>query len=114
MGPAAPEVSGVRWIQRLRLFVQLDRIERKCDQILVNLAREENVLMALIDDVAADVTAQTTVIDSAVTLLNGLSDQLAAAIASGDPAKVQAVKDSIDTNTAKLAAAVAANTPAAP
>src|SRR5438552_15834384 len=111
MVEAAPEVPGVRWIQRLRLFVQLDRIERKCDQILVNLAREENMLMATLDDLVTDVSSQSTVVDSVVTLLQGLRDQLAAALAFGGPAKIQAVIDSIDANTAKLTAAVA-NSPA--
>jgi len=98
---------------RQRLAVQLDRIERKCDQLLVQLSRQENTLMATLDDVQADVTAQTTVVASAVTLLQGLSAQLAAAIASGDLTKIQAIKDGIDANTTTLANAVAANTPAA-
>ena len=59
--------------------------------------------MATLDDVQADVTAQTTVVASAVTLLQGLSAQLAAAIASGDLTKIQAIKDGIDANTTTLA-----------
>ena len=68
--------------------------------------------MGLIDDLAADVTAQTTVIGSVETLLQNLSSQLAAA--GTDPVKLQAVKDALDTNTSRLAAAVQANTPSAP
>lgn len=52
--------------------------------------------------------------DSAITLLQGLKAQLDAAIASGDPAAVQAVADNLGAETDKLAAAVAANTPSAP
>ena len=99
---------------RRRLLEQLDRIEHKCDHLLVQLSQEENLLMASLDDVQADVTAQTSVVESAVVLLQGLSGQLAAALASGDPAKIQALKDGIDRNTAALAQAVAKNTPAAP
>ena len=76
----------------------------------------------------AAVKAEDDVVDSAIVLINGqvatLADikaQLAAAIASNDPAALQAVADSIGASvtdiTAKkdaLAAAVAANTPAAP
>lgn len=74
------------------------------------------------------VTAETTVEQSAVTLLQGLAatiaslkQQLADAIAAGaNPADIQAVSDGLDTlstnvtaNTATLAAAVTANTPSA-
>lgn len=69
--------------------------------------------MATLADIQADVASETTVIDSVVTLLNGLSDQLKAAVAANDPAAIQAVVDSIDANKKKLADAVSANTPAA-
>jgi hypothetical protein len=83
--------------------------ESKKDR-LRNIEEGIIILMATIDELKVDVEAQTEVINSAVVLLNGLSAQLAAAIASNDPAKVQAVKDELDANTAALAAAVAANT----
>jgi len=70
--------------------------------------------MATLQDLVDDVTDEKTVIASAKTLLEGLSGQLAAAIASGNPAKIQEVKDLIDKNKADLAAAVAANTPTPP
>jgi hypothetical protein len=63
-----------------------------------------------LDDVLLDVASQKTVVASAVTLLQGLQAQLAAAIASGDMAKVQAVADGIEVNTSDLAAAVASGT----
>ena len=65
--------------------------------------------MATLDDLVTDVAAQATVVDSVVTLLQGLRDQLAAAVAANDPAKVQAVITALDANTAKLTAAVAAS-----
>lgn len=65
-------------------------------------------------DLQADVIAEATVNQSAITLLQGLKAQLDAAIASGDPAQIQAISDSLEANTAALAAAVTANTPAAP
>jgi len=67
-----------------------------------------------LDDLVTKVTAENTVIDSAVTLLSTIKAELDAAIASGDPAKVQAVADLIDAGQKKLADAVVANTPAAP
>ena len=97
-----------RWRQ---LFDQLARIERKVDDLGLIVLRAKEATMATLDDLVTDVAAQATVVDSVVTLLQGLRDQLAAAIAAGDPAKVQAVLTAIDANTAKLTAAVA-NSPA--
>lgn len=70
--------------------------------------------MATLDDVVAAVAAEGTVVDSAVTLLTSLKAALDAAIASGDPTKIQAVSDAIGAQTKALSDAVAANTPAAP
>lgn len=72
-----------------------------------------NKIMKTIDELIAAVQAEKTVTDSAVALLNGLSSQLKVAIATGDPAKLQALSDSIDAQTKELSDAVAANTPAA-
>jgi uncharacterized protein YaaN involved in tellurite resistance len=60
------------------------------------------------------VAAENTVIDSAEVLLKGLKDALDAAIASGNPAAIQAVSDSIGAKSAELSAAVVANTPSQP
>lgn len=58
------------------------------------------------------VSAQGTVIESAITLLNGLAAQLEAA--KDDPAQIQAIIDQVTAQSGALAAAVQANTPAAP
>jgi len=63
-----------------------------------------------LDDVIDDVTAQTTVVQSIVTLIAGLKTQLDAAIASGNMAKVQQVADAIEANTSALASAVTSGT----
>jgi uncharacterized coiled-coil protein SlyX len=67
-----------------------------------------------ISELNAAVTAQRTVIDSAVTLLNGLHEQLTAAIAASDPAAIQKVADDLAANTTALSQAVVTNTPATP
>jgi enamine deaminase RidA (YjgF/YER057c/UK114 family) len=72
--------------------------------------RQEH-LVALIDDLTQDVADESTVIDSAVQLLDNLSAQLAAA--GTDPAKLAQLKSTIDANKQRLADAVQANTPAA-
>ena len=79
----------------------------------------EKRIMAKIDDVLADVEAETTLEDSILSLLTAVQSQLAAALANTTvPADVQAMIDAtfaaLEANKAKLTAAVAANTPAAP
>lgn len=66
-----------------------------------------------LDDLTAQVTASIGVEASAVTLIQGISAQLAALIAAGsDPAALTALSDKLKTSADALAAAVAANTPA--
>lgn len=65
--------------------------------------------MAAIDDLQTAVAAEDTVIDSAVTLLNGIPALIAAA--GTDPAKLTALQSDIKTRTAALAAAVLVATP---
>src|SRR5262249_17398140 len=99
----------------------------KLDAILLNqglilaklqtLQETINTMPATLDQAISDVTAQTTVVGSAVTLLQSLSQQLKDAIAAnqnGDPTKLAALDTALTANTKALADAVAANTPAAP
>lgn len=65
-----------------------------------------------IDKLKADVAAQTTVIQSLVTLVNGLAQQIRDS--ADDPAELQALADGIEANTAAIAKAVTDNTPATP
>lgn len=88
--------------------------EQKLDRILALLTtviHKEGQLMAAIDDLQVDVTAEDTVIDSAIVLINGIAAAIAAA--GVDPAKLAALRSDIQGKSAALAAAVAANTPAA-
>lgn len=70
--------------------------------------------MAALDDLEAKVAAQETVQQSAITLLNEISAELKDALATGDTARIEALSAKIDSDTQALAAAVTANTPAAP
>lgn len=75
----------------------------------------ENIMSAL-DDLAAKVSANTDVVQSAITLLGTLKTELDAAIASApddDGEALQALSDKLGSDDSALAAAVAANTPAA-
>lgn len=75
------------------------------------LKRLETIMSAL-DDLQAAVAAEDTVIDSAIKLIQGIPALIAAA--GTDPAKLQALSADITAKSTALAAAVTANTPAAP
>ena len=70
--------------------------------------------MATLADIQAAVARETSVETSVVTLLQNISSQLQAALASNDPVAMQAVVDQLNTNAQTLADAVTANTPPAP
>lgn len=70
----------------------------------------ERKLMASLADLKAAVAEQTTVVQSAVTLLNGIHAKLEEALAQNDPAAIQEVLDDIKADTDALSSAVAANT----
>ncbi len=76
---------------------------------------QKGILMAsALDDLTAQVTANTSAEASAITLLQGLKAALDAAIASGNPAALKALSAQLGTSQTALAAAILANTPAAP
>ena len=69
-------------------------------------------MSAAMDALTAQVTKNTDVISSALTLIQGFAAQLAAA--GTDPTALAALQASLQQSDDQLAAAVAANTPAAP
>lgn len=89
-------------------------IDARFDRLELLIIAGGEIIMADLSGLEAQVTQVQSVDQSAITLLNGLKAQLDAAIASNDPAKLQALSDSLGSSTSALAAAVAANTPAAP
>src|SRR5690348_9139269 len=81
-------------------------------RIGVQLLRNQEKIMATIQDIQAKVESQTTVIGSAVTLLQELSAEVKAL--KPDQASIDALAAKVDANTQQLAQAVASNTEAAP
>ena len=85
--------------------------------ILKTLETHMSVLDDKIADLTASVTAEQGAVDSAIILINGISQRVAdavtAALAAGaTPAELQSLTDlrtSLDTQTTALASAVAAN-----
>jgi transcriptional regulator of heat shock response len=96
------------------------RIEAKLSHLteIVYLLRMElkkgfSNMANILDALQAEVTKVEGVEDSAIALLQGLSQQLKDALAANDPAKIQAIIDELDAKTTALAVAVTANTPPA-
>src|ERR1700730_6653838 len=86
----------------------------KLDRILALMEK----MMATLDQVLAAVTDESTQLDSLSTLIAGLKQQVADALAGTTlPAAVQAKVDAVfaqaETNKGKIATAISANTPAA-
>lgn len=70
--------------------------------------------MATLADIQTKVANETTVENSAILLMQELSAELKAALANNDQAMIDSIATQLDTNAATLAAAITANTPAAP
>ena len=101
-----------------------DRIEQGLARLMARFATQQDLtqmeqrLMAKLDDIVADVTAETTLIEGVSTLVTGLKQQLADALTGENlspeaQAKVDQIFATAEANKAKLAAALADNTPAA-
>lgn len=80
-------------------------------QLIQAVIHKEDQIMEELDQLKAQVTANTTVIGSAKTLIIGIKQKLDAAIAAG-PEALKALSAELKTADDDLAAAVAANTPA--
>lgn len=79
--------------------------------------KTESAIMKTVEDLKNDVAAETAVDASIVTLVNGLAAQLKALSAGGtpvDPAVIDSLATQLESDTAGIAAAVTANTPAVP
>lgn len=87
-----------------QLEQRLGRIER----LLIHNLKNESIIMADLTQLTADVQATTDVEQSAVKALRGIKAQLDAA--GTDPVKLKALGDSLESNTADLAAAIADTT----
>lgn len=90
------------------------RRDRQLDQIL----RNEEIIMATLDDVIAASADEDTTIDAVVIAINGLQAQIEALKTPTTDAttakKIDALKADIDAKKARLAAAIVVNTPVVP
>jgi hypothetical protein len=79
--------------------------------LLKTLLRKEHIMSQELDALSAQVQANEDLEASAITLIQGIAEQLAAA--KEDPAKIQELADNLKASAANLSAAIVANTPAA-
>jgi len=89
----------------------LHHTERGLGAIQDQLTRMEKNMSQELDALTVQVTKNTDTEASAVVLLKGLAEQIAAL--KTDPVKLQALSDNLKTSADALAEAVVANTPAA-
>lgn len=89
----------------------MDRIELAIAALRSDIRVNQGVNIAVFDNLATKVTANGDVQESAIVLLNGLSQLIKDA--AGDPARLAAITNDLDSHTQRLAAAVIANTPLA-
>ena len=97
-------------------------VNRKLDEILIRLEnlerisiwilRKEYQMAGELDLLEAQVTENINLEASAIVLIEGLAAQIAAS--ANDPAKITALAATLKDSAGKLAAAISANTPAAP
>lgn len=75
------------------------------------LLKKVNKLMATMQELKAAVERNTSIDDSVLTLLEGISQQLKDAQANDDPQAIQDIINQLDANTQKMTDAVSKNTP---
>ena len=75
------------------------------------LSQMEVRIMSALSDLQAQVAKNTDAEKSAVTMIQGLADQLAKAVASDDSAALQQLSGQLSASVAPLAAAIVASTP---
>ena len=94
----------------LHIFVHHQEDERLHEQLEL-IFESIQVMANELENLTKQVSDSISVEDSAIILLNGLKAKLDAAIASGSPAALQALSDSLGAEKIKLAQAITTNTP---
>lgn len=85
---------------------RLDRVERLLSQLL----QKGNAMSAALERITQEVAETKTAVESAITLINGLAQQIRDN--AEDPVALNALADELDAQQAAIGEAVAANTPA--
>jgi len=94
------------------VLTELKSQSKNLEAFFNHLTKQEKLLMTDLTALTDAVTQDTDVVNSAITLITGLAAEIQAA--GTDPVALQSIVDQLNTNNTQLAAAVTANTPAAP
>jgi predicted nucleic acid-binding Zn-ribbon protein len=93
-----------------QLWNKVDSIQESLRNIVDRVISFMEKTQMSLDNLTREVAETRSVIDSAITLIQGLRGKLADA--GTDPAKLEALAKELDESQAKLAEALVANTPA--
>jgi len=85
--------------------------QRRLQATVNQLVKRETTIMSALDDLAAQVKANTDVEQSAVTLIQGIAKQLQDAISAEDDAAIQLLSTQLQASATALSEAITANTP---
>jgi uncharacterized coiled-coil protein SlyX len=105
-------MTGARLVLPIELDDELKAVLRDILQRTINIEGKLMSIQAVLEELAAKVAEQGTVVESAIVLMDGLT--VALRDFSGDPAKITALLDQIEAQRNALAEAIVRNTPAAP
>lgn len=95
------------WLAKLESFL---RAGARLEDYIEAVHSMETKIMEALAKLEAEVAENSSVVESAITLIEGFSSRLKDA--GVDPSKLEALASDLDATTAKLANAVAANTAA--
>lgn len=98
--------------QFVKQWAAVPRLLRELNDLLTRIYKQGEKIMASLDALQKAVAAEDNVIDSALTLIQGMADQIKNL--TPDQAAIDALAADVQAKSDALAAAVAANTPAAP
>ena len=92
---------------RIRVDIH-EHHDEKIENLLHKILRKVENMSLELDNLTAEVAENTEVIESAIVLIEGIAAQLEAI--TDDPVQIQALADTLNDESNKLAAAIAAHT----
>jgi len=101
------------------LIIKAEQRQERAERHIEEILHKVNKIMATLDQVVQDVSDESTLDDSVLSLLQGIQQQLADALAGttlppATQAKIDAVFTGLESNKAKLSKALVDNTPVQP
>lgn len=85
--------------------------QQKTETAINKILNQEKNVMSAIDDLTAQVHANTDLEQSAVSAIKGIAEQLRVALANDDSAALQQLSQQLTSSAQSLGEAIAANTP---